>query len=111
MPKLPFVGSYGSKLHGSFRDVAGGPACSSKHAGALHELYARSRVGSGNGSSGPSNVIDTETRESSSEDEQPVVKKVTPNSNNDNNNTMLLLTSAVRVINPSSRRSTLACAT
>ena len=44
-----------------------GPACSSKHAGALHELYARSRVGSRNGSSGLSKVIDTETRESSSE--------------------------------------------
>ena len=42
-----------------------GLACSSKHVGALHELYVRSRVGSGNGSSGLSEVIDTETRESS----------------------------------------------
>ena len=41
-----------------------GPACSSKHAGALHKLYAHSRVGSGNGNSGLSKVIDTETRES-----------------------------------------------
>ena len=80
-----------------------GPACSSKHDGALHELYVRSRVGSGNGSSGLSKVIDTETRESSSEDEQPIVRKLTPN----NNNTVLLCISAVRVINPSTGRSTL----
>ena len=80
-----------------------GPACSSKHAGALHDLYVWSRIGSGNGSSGLSKVIDTETRESSSEDEQPIVRKLTPN----NSNTVLLRTSAVRVINPSTGRSTL----
>ena len=80
-----------------------GPACSNKHAGALHELYVRSRVGSGNRSSGLSKVIETETRESSFEDEQPIVRKLTPN----NNNTVLLCTSAVRVINPSTGRSTL----
>ena len=80
-----------------------GPAWSSKHAGALHELYVRSRVGSGNRSSGLSKVIDTETRESSFEDEQPIVRKLTSN----NNNTVLLCTSAVRVINPSTGRSTL----
>ena len=72
------------------------PACSSKHAGVLHELYVRSRVGSGNGSSSFTKVIDTETRESSSEDEQPIVRKLTPN----NNNTVLLRTSAVRIISP-----------
>ena len=81
-----------------------GPTCSSKHAGALHELYVRSRVGSGNGSSGLSKVIDTETRESLSEDEQPIVRKLTPNNNN---NTVLLRASAVRVINPSTGRFTL----
>ena len=54
-----------------------GSACSSKHAGALHELYARSRVGSGNGSSGLSKVIGIETRESSSENEQLIVRKLT----------------------------------
>ena len=48
-------------------------------------------------------MTDTETRESSSEDEQPIVRKLTPN----NNNTVLLRTSAVRVINPSTGRSTL----
>ena len=37
------------------------------------------------------------------ENEQPIVRKLTPN----NNNTVLLRTSAVRVINPSIRRSTL----
>ena len=80
-----------------------GPACSSKHAGALHELYVRSCVGSGNGSSSLSKVIKTETREPSSKDEQSIVRKLTPN----NYNTVLLCTSAVRVINPSTRRSTL----
>ena len=50
-----------------------GPACSSKHAGVLHELYVRSHVGSGNGSSSLSKVIGIETSESSSEDEQPIV--------------------------------------
>ena len=49
------------------------PATSSKHASALHELYARFHVGGENGSSGPSNVLDTETREFSSEDKQPAV--------------------------------------
>ena len=58
-----------------------GPASSSKHAGALHDLYVQSRVGSGNGISGLSKVIDTETRESSSEDEQPIVRKLPPNNN------------------------------
>ena len=48
-------------------------------------------------------MIDTETRESSCEDEQPTVRKLTPN----NNNTVLLRTTAVRVINSSTRRSTL----
>ena len=81
-----------------------GTVCSSKHAGALHELYARSRVGSGNGSSGLSKVIDTETRESSSKDEQRIVRKLR---HNNNNNTVLLRTSAVRVNNPSTKRSTL----
>ena len=81
-----------------------GPACSSKHAGALHELYVRSRVGSGNGSSSLSKVIDTETREFSSEREQAIVRKLTRNNNNNN---VLLRTSAVRVIDPSTRRSTL----
>ena len=80
-----------------------GPACSSKHAGALHELYVRSRVGSGNGSFSLSKVIDIETRVSSSEDEQPIVGKLTSY----NNNTVLLRTSALRVINPSTGRSTL----
>ena len=74
-----------------------GPACSSKHAGALHELYVPSCVGSENESSGLSKVIDIETRESSSEDEQPIVRKLMPN----NNNTVLLCTNAMRVINPS----------
>ena len=55
-----------------------GPECSSKQAGALHELYVQSCVGSGNGSSSLSKVIDTETREPSSEDEQPIVRKLTP---------------------------------
>ena len=62
---------------------------------ALHKLYARSRVGSGNGSSRLSKVIDTKTRESSSEDKQPIVRKLAPNNNN-NNNTVLLCTSAGR---------------
>ena len=44
------------------------PACSSKHAGRLHEVYVRSCVGSGNGSSSLTKVIDTETRGSSSVD-------------------------------------------
>ena len=79
-----------------------GPACSSKQAGALHELYVRSCVGSGNGSSSLSKVIDTKIRESSSEDEQPIVRKLTPNKIN----TALLCTSAVKVINPSTGRST-----
>ena len=47
-------------------------------------------------------MIYTETRESSSKDEQPIVGKLTPN----HNNTVLLRTSAVRVINPSTGRST-----
>ena len=80
-----------------------GPACSSKHAGALHKLYAPSRVGSGNGSSRLSKVIDNETCQSSCEDEQPIVRKLAPN----NINTVLLRTSAVRVINPRTKRSTL----
>ena len=80
-----------------------GPACSSKHAGALHELYVRFRVGSGNGSYGLSKVIDTETRESSTEDEQSIVRKLTSN----NNNTVLLRTSAMSVINLSTGKSTL----
>ena len=46
-------------------------------------------------------MIDTETRESSSEDEQPTVRKFLLN------NTVLLRTSTVRVINPSTMRSTL----
>ena len=71
-----------------------GPACSSKHVGELHELYVQSRVGSGNGSSGLSKVT------------QPIVGKLAPNKNN----TVLLRTSAVRVINPSTGRSTLVCA-
>ena len=81
-----------------------GPACSGKHARALHEPYVRSSVGGGNGSSDLSKVIDTETRESSSDDEQPIVRKLTPN----NNNTVLLCTSAVRVINRSTGESALA---
>ena len=48
-------------------------------------------------------MIDTETRGSSSEDEQSIVRKLTPN----DNNTVLLCTSAVRVINPSTWRSTI----
>ena len=80
-----------------------GPACSSKHAGVLHELYVRSSVGGQNGSSGLSKAIDTETSKSSSEDEQPIVRKLTPIYNN----TVLLRTSAVRVINPSTGRTTL----
>ena len=48
-------------------------------------------------------MIDTETRGSSSEDEQSIVRKLTPN----NDNTVLLRTSAVRVINPSTWRSTI----
>ena len=71
-----------------------GPACSSKHAGELHELYVQSRVGSGNGSSGISKVT------------QPIVGKLAPNENN----TVLLRSSAVRVINPCTGRSTLVCA-
>ena len=79
MLKLPFVGSYGAKLHGPFKVSQVRPACSSKQASALHELYVRFCVGIGNGSSGLSKVIDTETRESSSEDEQPKARKLTPN--------------------------------
>ena len=79
-----------------------GSSCSSKHAGARYELCVWSRVGGGNGSSGLSKVIDTETRESSSENEQHMVRKLTLNKNN----TVLLCTSAVRVINPSTGRST-----
>ena len=80
-----------------------GPACSGKHAGALHAFYVRSSVGGGNGGSGLSKVIDTETSQSSSDDEQPIVRISTPNTNN----TVLLRTSAVRVINRSTGRSTL----
>ena len=78
-----------------------GPASNSKHSGALYELYARLHVSDGNRSSGPSNVLDTETREFSSENKQPRIRKLTPN-----NNTVLLRTSAVRVVDPSTGRST-----
>ena len=47
-------------------------------------------------------MIDTEAREFSSENEQPIVRKLTPD-----NNTVLLRTSAVRVTNASTGRSTL----
>ena len=79
-----------------------GSSCSSKHSGSRYELCVWSQVGGGNGSSGLSKVIDTETRESSSENEQHMVRKLTLNKNN----TVLLCTSAVRVFNPSTGRST-----
>ena len=91
---FPRTGSYSSTQHGLFEMSQVRSRMWQQHAGALHELYVRSRVGSGNRSSESSNVLDIKTRGSSSEDKQPIVRKLPPN------HAGLLCTSAVRVINP-----------
>ena len=80
-----------------------GPQCKTKHAGALHECYATDTLGAADTTT--SDVVPQPVQESATNSETSVkVRKVEVA----DAGTVLLRTSAVRVINQSNRRSTLA---